>query len=157
MTEITAAIAKVQLQKLDYLVERTEKIGLELSKYCSEFESLKMPLLENNCRHVFFMWTVKYNDKILGVPRNLIYKDLIKENVPICQGYVRPLYYLPIFYSTNSKFRKRYNKNSYQVTEKLYNNQLLTIQIPGLDIKQKDIKNIYKSFKKVFKKYKKEF
>lgn len=156
MTEMSAAIANIQLDKLDSLVDRTEKIGLELNNYFSEFEHIDLPLVEDNSRHVFFMWAIKYNDKSLSIPRNTIFKDLIKENVPICEGYVKPLYYLPIFTNKNSKYKKRKNKNFCPVTEKLYYNQLLTIQIPGLNINNKDIKSIHKSFKKVFSKYKKE-
>ena len=154
MTEISAAIASVQLDKLDNLVERTEKIGLSLNEYCEDFEYLDMPLIEKNCRHVFFMWAPKLQQKKLGVPRDVIYKDLVKERVPISQGYVKPLYHLPIF--DNSPACKKIKKRELcNITEGLYNDELLTIQIPGLDIRHKDIKSIYMSFKKTFSKYKK--
>lgn len=162
MTEVCAAIASSQLMKVDYLVDRCERIGLSLSKRVEDFDCIQVPVIKKNSRHVFFSWAIRYFEEKNGVPRNEIFKALRKENVPINVGYVEPLYKLPLFNKNLGNNLKEYNhrvysqdKNKCPVTERLYNRELMSIQIPGLDFSEEDIGFVYKSFKKVLSDYKK--
>jgi len=157
MTEISAAIASAQLKKLDYLVDRCEQIGMQLSNKMKEFDCLQIPVIEKGSRHVFFSWALRYFEEKTGVTRDIFCKALQKENVPINAGYVAPLYKLPLFSNNDPKYNYRIGNNKDNkcpVTERLYYKELMSIQIPGLDIKKDDIGFIYNAFKKVISSYK---
>jgi dTDP-4-amino-4,6-dideoxygalactose transaminase len=152
LTELSAAIASAQFKKLDKLVNRCEKIGLELSNKLGDFDSFDVPIIRKNCRHVFFMWAIQYNIENNGVPRNEYFKVLKKQNVPIEIGYNEPLYKLPIFSGDkgnkiNNNYTCRVYNKTCKVTEDLHLNRLMIIQIPGLDIKSKNIDEYAKAFK----------
>ena len=158
MTEISAAIASAQVVKLDYLVDRCEQIGVQLTKKMNEFDCLQTPVIEKGSRHVFYAWALRYFEEKTGVPRDIFCKELQKENVPINSGYVAPLYKLPLFSNNYPKYNYRIGNNKDNkcpVTERLYYKELMSIQIPGLDIKKDDIELIHKAFKKVLSGYKK--
>ncbi len=158
MTEISAAIANAQLAKLDYLVDRCEQIGSQLSNKMNEFDCLQTPVIAKGSRHVFFSWALRYFEEKTGVSRDVFCKELQKENVPINAGYVKPLYKLSLFSNDSPKYNYKIGNNKNKncpVTERLHYKELMSIQIPGLDIKKDDIEYIYKAFKKVLSGYKK--
>ena len=151
LTELSAAIASAQFKKLDKLVNRCINIGRELSDKLRGFDSFEIPEIRKNCNHVFFMWAIKYNIERNGVPRSEYFKLLKKQNVPIEEGYNEPIYSLPIFSGNmgnkiNNRITCRVYNKICRVTEELHREKLMTIQIPGLDIKSKNINEFVKAF-----------
>ena len=54
------------------------------------------PKVRKGCKHVYYVMPM-INEKLLGVNRDSFAKALASEGLPINQGYVKPLYELPIF------------------------------------------------------------
>ncbi len=106
MTEIEAAIAQLQIGKLDgLLAERLDRVRL-FEKKMAGFPALTMPKVRDGAKHVYYVHACLWNhetginrDKFISaVKAELPFFALReKEGVKLGFGYVRPLYLLPLF------------------------------------------------------------
>ena len=76
MTEIEAAIAKVQLDSIDRHVAHRRKFGEALT--CCLKDIMDVPFTRTRCGHDYYMWTTKSQ-----------FKDL---KAPHIKGYIQPLH-----------------------------------------------------------------
>ncbi len=60
-------------------------------------EGLTPPIELENCRHVYYLWAMRFNQKSIGVSRQIFMEALKAEGLPFSAGYVKPLYLLPLF------------------------------------------------------------
>ncbi len=97
MPEIAAAIGRAQLTRLDELVERAELIANALTRGITGLRGITPPKVRDGCRHNYFMWSCKIDESVVGVSRSAFCKALAAEGVPLAEGYVRPIYQLPMF------------------------------------------------------------
>ncbi len=97
MTELSAAIGLAQLGDIEIHVGRREKLSNALSKAVVDIQGISPPLVRDNCRHVYYVWAAKIDSDILGVSRSIFSKALVAEGLPNFEGYLAPLYMLPIF------------------------------------------------------------
>jgi perosamine synthetase len=97
MTELSAAVGIEQLKKIDEHVGRREELAQRLSEGVSGLEGLTTPHVRPGCRHVYYVWAMRFDAKIVGVTRERFSEALAAEGFPHSTGYVRPLYMLPIF------------------------------------------------------------
>ena len=97
LTELQAAIGREQLKRIDEHVSYRERIAKGLTEGLKDLEGLTVPSVRAGCRHVYYMWTFRYDEKILGVTRETFCRALKAEGFPLEQGYVEPLYRLPLF------------------------------------------------------------
>lgn len=97
MTEITAAMARVQLEKLPGIVD--ERIGFaeRLSEGVADLPGITAPVVRDGCRHVYYVWPAHYDSSVVGLSRDVFARALAAEGVPINQGYVKPRQLLPVF------------------------------------------------------------
>ena len=96
MTELEAAIGRVQLRHLD----EWNDIRIENASYLSEHlvgSPLIPPYVEEGIRHVYHMYGMLYEEARAGVPRESIIRALNAEGVPVTTGYPHPLYKNPLF------------------------------------------------------------
>lgn len=106
MTEIEAAIARIQLSKLDGLLQaRWERVAY-FEERMAGFEALTMPKVRAGGTHAYYVHACLWNTEC-GVNRNT-FIDAVKaelpfftlrerEGVKLGYGYVRPIYLLPAF------------------------------------------------------------
>ena len=97
MTEISAAVGRAQVSRIDDLVLRAESIAQRLTDGTSNLAGFSPPAVRAGCRHNYFMWSAKLDPAQLGVSRNTFCKALAAEGVPVAQGYVDPIYRIPLF------------------------------------------------------------
>jgi len=97
MTELSAAIGLAQLDDIELHVGRREKLSQTLSKAAGEIDGVTSPHVRDNCRHVYYVWAAKIDSDVLGVSREVFSKALAAEGLPNFEGYLAPLYMLPIF------------------------------------------------------------
>ena len=97
MTELSAAIGRAQLERIDELVERAESIARRLTEGTSGLAGFTPPAVGIGCRHNYFMWSAKIDPAQLGTSRSLFSKALVAEGVPNAEGYVEPIYRIPMF------------------------------------------------------------
>ena len=97
MTEMSAAVGRVQLAAADAHVEARESIANRLTEGLQGLEGLSPPVTSDGCRHNFYVWMMKIDEAKLGLSRALFSEALSAEGFPHATGYVAPLYRLPMF------------------------------------------------------------
>ena len=158
MTEMSAAVANVQLKDINKHVVKRIKIAETLSESLNELEGIYVPKVRKGCKHVYYVWSAKYDEKIVGVSREVFVKALNAEG--FCYGgYVEPLYNLPIFKQKiaigSSGFPFSESKHDYKddkcpVAESLYESHFLHFQPCSYDISSRDLWKLIEAFKKVY-------
>lgn len=160
MTELSAAIAGVQLEKGKELISGRQGIARKLSGLIIDIEGMEVPAERSNCDHVYYMWALKYCENSIGVNRDIFAKALVAEGVPVGIGYVKPLYKLPLFRNKIAIGNKGYpfnlTKRNYDgdlcpVAEQLHKHELITIEICSIDPTSKQIDDMAAAFYKVYK------
>lgn len=97
LTELSAAVGLAQLNAIDAHVERRTRLAERLSAGVRDLEGLATPHVREGCRHVYYVWALRYDEARVGVPRAAFSRAMAAEGFPHAAGYVRPLYLLPIF------------------------------------------------------------
>jgi dTDP-4-amino-4,6-dideoxygalactose transaminase len=97
MGELEAAIAEVQLTRLDELTAPRIANAERLTEGLQGLEGVTPPLVPEGARHVYYLHVVKLDEQALGVPRAAFAAALQAEGVPVTEGYVAPLYRQPLY------------------------------------------------------------
>jgi perosamine synthetase len=97
MTELSAAVGRAQLGRVDELVARVESIAARLTAGTSDLAGFTPPRVRAGCRHNYFMWSCRIEPVALGTTRAAFSAALTAEGVPNAEGYVAPVYRLPLF------------------------------------------------------------
>lgn len=102
MTEITAAIACAQLERLNTIVAGRVAQAKALTAMVKDYPFIKPAKVRPGCTHVYYHWPFTFDSMEAGVERDLFIRTMCEEGVPLEAGYVEPLYRLPVFsdYST---------------------------------------------------------
>jgi len=136
MTEVIAAIAEVQLAKLDFLNTKRTALAARLTKKLRGIPGLTVPHLPKENTHVYYSYVMKVDEKELGLSRAAFVAALQKRGFPIGAGYVEPLYLLPLFQKkqafNNTHFpfdyegmTQDYSKGLCPVTERMHYEELI--------------------------------
>ncbi len=160
LTELSAAVAIEQLKKIDYEVSRRQLLAESLSDGIADLEGLIPPKVRDDCRHVYYIWGFRYDESILGVPRNAFSKALSAEGFPHFVGYTKPLYFLPQFQQriaigdSGWPFTltdREYKKGLCPVTEKLFQKEMICFETCAFKMSEEDVNNSIAAIKKVHK------
>ncbi len=162
MTEIEAAIASEQLKKLESLVRPRIEAADYLTAKLKDFPGLTPPAVRPYVRHGYYVYPMKYDAAVTGVPRARFAEALRAEGIPCGTGYVRPLYLEPAYqkrigYGRNGfpfgceKNRSvvSYERGLCPVCEKMHLEQLLTLGACHANIMRSDLDDIVRAFEKV--------
>jgi len=162
MTEIEAAIGIEQLKKLDWLTQARISLADHLTKRLSSVKGLTPPASDPSNKHVYYIYALKYDEKVMGVPREIFVKALQAEGISFYQGYSKPLYLQPIYQKqivygkkgcpfTCAQYGKKikYQKGLCPVTERLYGKELLYTNLCRPPLTNKDMDDIADAIIKV--------
>lgn len=97
MTEIGAAIARVQLTRLPARFERRASLCAHLAERLGGLPGVLPPLLDEGATSTYYVFAVRLDVATLGVSRATIVRALAAEGIPFSEGYVRPLYLQPMY------------------------------------------------------------
>lgn len=101
MTEISAAIAEIQLEKLDALNDWKIEMAAYLDEKLKPFPFVRVPVVRPETKHVYYLYMMEFRPEELpggaGVTRARFVEALKAEGFPMVGGYVDPLYRLPLF------------------------------------------------------------
>lgn len=136
MTELTAAIACVQLAKGPETVARRRAIAERLSAAIRDLPGLTPPAVRDGCTHSYYIWAVLLD----GIPRERFAAALRAEGVPLRCGYVAPLYRLPAF----ADFAK-----PCPIAEDLHDRRLVLLETCSFDPTDAQVAQIGDAFAKV--------
>lgn len=159
MTELTAAIAIEQLKDAELHVSKRERVARALTEAVSDLDGITAPLVRSGCRHVYYVWAARYDEHVVGVSREVIAEALSAEGFPNSQGYVRPLYMLPVFQkriaigSAGFPFNlteRAYYSGMCPVVERMHDKELLEFHPCTYELDDRQIELLCKALKKVF-------
>lgn len=108
MTELEAAVGVAQLAKLDALTRHRVRLAEYLTGRLRGLSGLSLPEAAAGCTHVYFVYPIRYDAALTGIPRDIFLKALAAEGIPFAGGYVRPIYREPIY-----RKRRMYERSGY--------------------------------------------
>ena len=158
LSELSAAVGIEQLKMAETHVARREYVGKRLSEGIEGLEGLHPPNSRADCRHVYYVWAMRVNSEAFGATRAQFSKALAAEGFPHFEGYVAPLYRLPLFQkqvAIGSKgFPFTLSKTNYQdglcpVTEALYERELIGFEPCAYDLDEADMASLLAAIRKV--------
>ncbi|MDE2001765.1 MAG: DegT/DnrJ/EryC1/StrS family aminotransferase [Patescibacteria group bacterium] len=162
MTELEAAIARVQLGKLDFLNRERTKLVKYLTRELSRIEGLTLPHVARDTTHVFYVYPIKFDERKVGIPRDLFLKAMSAEGFPMGAGYVKPLHLLRLFQEkkafnqTHFPFEGshyagsvNYAKGICPVSERMYKKELFNVTVCQYPRTKKNIDLFMKALEKV--------
>lgn len=161
MTELQAAIGIEQLKRMDEHVEQREVIAQALSKGVTELYGFTPPKVRTGCRHVYYVWAIRFDEEEVGVTREVFSKALLAEGFPHAQGYMEPLYMLPIFqrkiavgsegFPFNTSPEVNYKMGICPVCETLYQKEIILFEPCAYRVDNKTVDLLISAIHKVYK------
>jgi len=106
-------------------------------------------------KHVYYLFVISYDEKIIGISRDLFCEALKLEGIPCGMGYVKPLYYSPLYTEKRAYAFKHYTGNvQYEkgicpVTEQLNQKKVITFEVCRPPATFEDMDDIINSIKKI--------
>ena len=142
LSELSAAVALAQLDNVEEHVRRRVAAAEQLTSELADLAGLTPPSVRAGCTHVYYMWAFRYDQDVVGVPREVFSAALLAEGIPHEVGYVAPLYLLPVFQrriaigSAGYPFDlapRDYSKGLCPTTERLHERELMLFTICAYD------------------------
>jgi len=97
MTEMEAAVARVQFSRLDELTAPRVALAKRLDAGLGKLPGLTPPAVAPGCSHVYYFYVMKYDAQATGIPRDLFAEAVRAEGFPLRAGYVKPIYLEPLY------------------------------------------------------------
>lgn len=158
MTELSAAVGIEQLAKGKRLVAARRDIAERLSAGVEDLDGITPPRVREGCTHSYYVWAARYDSAKVGVPRAVFARALTAEGFPNAEGYIEPLYLLPLFQrrvaigSNGFPFslsERRYDKGLCPVAERMYEEELLEFHVCSHDVGLAEIDKLVDAIRKV--------
>ena len=95
--EIEASIGIEQLKKLKDIISRRQEIARIFDSRLKKLDGLEIPKVRENCSHVYYMYQMKVDEKVIGVSRKNLLKALEAEGLEGLSTSYANIHLLPIF------------------------------------------------------------
>lgn len=173
LTELQAAIGRVQLKKLKPLLDERVQNCNYLAEKLAQFPGIRCPKVRDGAEHAYYMQPILFDESVVGVSRNK-FVDAVKAELPATAlrelegqqmgvGYTKPLYLLPLFqeriafgskgYPFTSPLYKgevQYEKGMCPVVERMYEKELIAHEFMRPPATKEDLDDVIKAFEKVY-------
>ena len=166
LSEIQAAIGRVQLKKLSRILSVRKNEAELLRSKLIKFDEIALPFVDDSNTHVYYMYAMQLKPANLKITKNQFINELTKLGVPGLSSKYINLHLLPIFQNKiaigkhgfpwtydQSGPPVSYTKGICPVAEKLQDETYFSFYINDFFITKSEINFIYKSFEKVIRKY----
>ena len=159
ITELNAAIGIAQMKKSKDIISERVNIAKKISDGLSDLDGIVPAKVRDGCEHVYYLLAFRYDENTVGVSREIFAKALTAEGFVNSQGYIKPLYYLPVFRKRiaigNSGYpftlsNREYNDRLCPVAERMYEKELIEFFICSYDPDKNQIDKLIEAFKKVY-------
>ena len=161
LTELAAAVAIPQFGKLDRLVSIRRELSAELTGKLARFECLKLPTPAAGCTHTYYLYALQFDRKAAGISRGTFTAALKAEGIPVTEGYVKPIYLLPMYqkrlaYTKGCPFTcghydgvPDYTKGLCPVVEKMFEERLLITDVCKYPNTSSDVADVVAAIEKI--------
>jgi len=163
MCEMEAVIIIEQMKRLKTLNRYRMDLAGYLTHELSKFDGITPPVVRKGCKHVYYMYGIRFNEKEVGIKRSLFCKALCAEGIEVFEGYTRPLYLQQLYqkkkgfggtgFPFKSEFTRKtisYAKGICPVTESLYEKEFIGFEFIKWPNTLYDMKDVVKGFEKVY-------
>lgn len=150
LTELSAAVGLCQLEKSAAIIDERERYAQRLTNSLSDLPGLVTPAVREGCRHTYYVWPARFDAETAGTSRDAFARALTAEGVPVNQGYVAPLYSLPVFRKRAADGDDRYREGRCPVTERMHFEEELGFGICSFELSDRLIDQIADAFRKVY-------
>ena len=161
--EIECAIGIEQLKKLDGFIARRQEIAAQLTAGLQDLKGLKVPVIQPECTHAYYVYPIVLDVEALGVSRVRIYEALVAEGLEgLIAGYVNvhqlPMYQQKIAYGSkgfpwSAQFCQRevsYQTGICPVAERLHKHTFLGYQMCLNALSDIEVTQVVAVFQKVW-------
>jgi len=161
--EIECAIGIEQLKKLKELVTTRQRAAERLAEGLKDLTGLRLPIINDDCTHVYYVFPLIVNVDKLGVSRDLIIRALEAEGVSgLTSGYANihllPMYQKKIAYGSHGfpwtlrevRQNINYAKGICPVAEKLHEKTFIGLEMCLYEMSDNDISLVISAFIKVW-------
>ena len=162
--EIECAIGIEQIKKLPKLIKSRQKIAERLSNGLSDLKGLKIPYVESHCTHVYYVYPIVLDIKLLKISKESIAQALTAEGVVGITTKYQNIHLLPMYqekiaygskgFPWNSEISQRdvdYSKGICPIAETLQDDSFIAFAgISQYDLSKSDVDLIISAFKKVW-------
>ena len=161
--EIECAIGIEQLKKLKELVTTRQRAAERLAEGLKDLTGLRLPIINDDCTHVYYVFPLIVNVDKLGVSRDLIIRALEAEGVSgLTSGYANihllPMYQKKIAYGSHgfpwtlreARQNINYAKGICPVAEKLHEKTFIGLEMCLYEMSDNDISLVISAFIKVW-------
>ena len=97
MTEMQAAILRVQLKRLPKITEERRANAKYLDKLLSDLDAVRPGYVAPYVKHAYHLYLVDYFPEKLGLPKKTFVEAVEAEGIPLMGGYMWPVYENPVF------------------------------------------------------------
>lgn len=162
LTELQAAIGIEQLKKLESLVAPRIELAGYLAEKMKPLGVFKPAVTLPECRHVFYVHAIRFDARKAGISRNLFLEAVRAEGVPLAGGYVKPLYWQPMyqkklgmgksgfpFVGSHYQGKPDYGRGICPVTERMHSEELFYHDLMRPPLTKKDMGDVIRAFEKV--------
>lgn len=162
LSELHAAVAIEQMKKINILNRPRIALAGYLTSQLKRFAWLVPCKILKNSTHVFYVYPFKFRSEKIGIKRATFAEAMAAEGFPLNQGYLKPLYLMPLYQKKeiypNSKFpfiskdyecKVKYNKGICPVAERLFEKELLLTSICNSQRTKSDIDLFIKAIIKI--------
>jgi len=161
MGEIEAAIASVQLDRLEDRVRSRQRAARQLDEGLAGLRGLAVPKVEDGGTHVYYVYGLTVDPDALGVSRARIVAALQAEGVPgLFAGYAN-LHLLPIFRNriaygsrgfpwTLAEREIRYGNGLCPVAERLHAESFVGLNLCMFEFDEPEVAGVVRAFHKVW-------
>jgi dTDP-4-amino-4,6-dideoxygalactose transaminase len=163
MTEIEAAIAAEQLKKLESLLNPRIEAADYLTERLQVFPGIQTPLVRPGVKHGYYLYSIRYEETKVGVPRDRFVGALNAEGIPMVSGYVKPIYLEPMYQQriafgvdgypfTYEGYHGdvSYDQGICPVTERMHFKELMFTNVCHAGIHAGDLEDVVDAFHKLY-------
>ena len=144
MGEMEAAIAIEQLKKLRKLNLKRVDRARYLDDRLFHLMGITIPASYFSVWHAYYLYAMRYNADIVGVPRSEFVAAVRAEGVPLWEGYVKPIYREPLY---------RNCRHDCPVTERMHFEELVYTNCIHANITRTDLDDFCEAIRKVYEYY----
>lgn len=167
MGEIESAIGRVQLAKLNSIIDEKYHQGLELKSRLRNLPRLRVPKIQDGNTHVFYVFGMSLTGELSSTERQFLIDALNAEGIPVTAGYQNihrlPLYRKKDIFGAN-EFPWSMNASDYTFAftdlknaEYLHDNSYFGIGFCMFRFDSSDIKQVGDAFEKVWEVFENKF
>ena len=163
LTEIQAAIATEQLKKIKKLTCPRVSHANKITRALADIHWLTLPPVADSMDDcVFFMYPLRFHEEKVGFSRKVFAEAMAAEGYPVSEGYVKPLYLLPLYQQrrvfprsgypfelNGSSSRHRYEKGLCPIAECMYERELVLTDIVNSNRSSSDIDGFIQAVVKI--------